>query len=361
MRFLLIDIGAGTMDVLYWDSRSDHHYKAVVKSPVRALVEKADHTKGDLLVTGCEMGGGQLSGVLYKRAGEAEVVMTGSAATTLHHDLEKVRAEGIRIVDERTAHRLAAEERFSRLVLGDFQIERIEKIIDGFGVPFCFDIIAVCAQDHGVPPRGVSHLDYRHNLFKEKLDEDPFPQTLLYRDHECPETFSRLTAIAKTAAGLPAGEIYVMDSGMAAILGASLDSRVQCTKPTLVLDVATSHTVGAALYNNEIAGFFEYHTHDITARRLDRLLVELADGELVHKKLLDEGGHGAYIRKAVGFNSIASIIATGPRRGIIADSKLTILPGAPMGDNMMTGTAGLLEAVRYRKKLKPFSFASSSR
>ncbi|MBW2312327.1 MAG: hypothetical protein JRF35_14885 [Deltaproteobacteria bacterium] len=33
----------------------------------------------------------------------------------------------------------------------------------------------ICAQDHGRPPEGVSHLDYRHTVFKERLDEDPYP------------------------------------------------------------------------------------------------------------------------------------------------------------------------------------------
>ena len=31
-RFLMVDIGAGTMDVLWYDSRIDLHYKAVVGS-----------------------------------------------------------------------------------------------------------------------------------------------------------------------------------------------------------------------------------------------------------------------------------------------------------------------------------------
>lgn len=33
-KFLMLDIGAGTMDVLYYDIDSGLHYKAVVKSPV---------------------------------------------------------------------------------------------------------------------------------------------------------------------------------------------------------------------------------------------------------------------------------------------------------------------------------------
>ena len=40
-RLLMIDIGAGTMDILVYDTQTDLHYKAVVKSPVRYLAEKA--------------------------------------------------------------------------------------------------------------------------------------------------------------------------------------------------------------------------------------------------------------------------------------------------------------------------------
>ena len=75
-RFLLIDVGAGTMDVLYFDEESDLHFKAVVKSPVRDLAEKAAALQGNLVITGTEMGGGAISGVLRQRAQEHEVVMS---------------------------------------------------------------------------------------------------------------------------------------------------------------------------------------------------------------------------------------------------------------------------------------------
>ena len=41
-RFLCIDIGAGTMDLLWYDTESVHHYKAVAVSPV--LAEFGPHT-----------------------------------------------------------------------------------------------------------------------------------------------------------------------------------------------------------------------------------------------------------------------------------------------------------------------------
>lgn len=355
-KFLMVDIGAGTMDVLYFDDESGLHYKAVVKSPVPHVAEKAARLPGNLLVTGYEMGGGPVSEVLKNRAKHAEVLMTASAAMTIHHDVERVRSLGIRVIGDAEAESLRLSNRYSGLSLGDLEVARLKGIVEGFGVELAFDVVAICAQDHGMPPEGVSHLDYRHNLFKSRLDEVPFPHALIFGEGEVPETFNRLRSIAKSAEALPAGEVYVMDSGMAAILGASMDVQAKRKNRILVLDVATSHTVGAALENGEIAGFFEYHTHDITLERIEQLVRDLADGRLEHTRILEEGGHGAYVRKPFGFQAVEAVVATGPKRGLLSESRLPILFGAPWGDNMMTGTVGLLEAVRRRKHLGPFLY-----
>jgi uncharacterized protein (DUF1786 family) len=85
---------------------------------------------------------------------------------------------------------------------------------------------------------------------------------------------------------------------------------------------------------------------------LESLLVELADGKLEHKQILEEGGHGVYMRQAFGFQNVDVIVATGPKRSLVKNSRLPIVMGAPLGDNMMTGAVGLLEAIRRRKGLK---------
>ncbi|SPD73638.1 conserved hypothetical protein [uncultured Desulfobacterium sp.] len=350
-RFLLVDIGAGTMDVLYIDDESETHYKAVVKSPVIDIAQKAAAIEGNLIVTGCEMGGGPISNVLRQQAETHEVVMSASSAATIHHDLARVRSNGIRVVEDVDAEALVGDSNYNHLIIQDLQTERLKGIVEGFGVPFSFDVVGVCAQDHGVPGPGVSHLDFRHNIFKATLDKEPFAHALLFRGSDVPNYLSRLSSIAATAGGLPCKEIYVMDSGMAAIQGASMDNEARSRQNFLVLDVATSHTLGAAITGQEIAGFFEYHTRDITFGRLAGLLQELADGRINHKKLLEEGGHGAYIRRHFGFKAAEVIIVTGPRRALVQDLNLSVpmVLGAPFGDNMMTGTAGLLEAIRRRK------------
>jgi uncharacterized protein (DUF1786 family) len=167
---------------------------------------------------------------------------------------------------------------------------------------------------------------------------------------------SRLLAIAESAGAFPAQELYVMDSGMAAVLGAAMDPRARRRKHKLLVDVATSHTIGAAMEGDEIAGFFEYHTKDITPGRLERLLRDLANGELEHAEILAEGGHGAYLRHAYGYGAVEVIVVTGPRRSLLEETNLSILLGAPLGDNMMTGAVGVLEAIRRRKGCPPLAY-----
>jgi len=344
-NILTIDIGAGTMDVLCYVPDEKMHYKAVVKSPVRTQAAAIEATDGDLLVTGVEMGGGPVSAALQARAKTARVRISASAAATVHHDPSRVAAMGLEILPDDAVDDIAEDDGFTRITLQDIDPLRIRRLVEGFGLPFEFDAVAVCAQDHGAAPPGVSHLEFRHNLFKVRLDEKPFPHTLLFTPRSLPAEFRRLAAIAQSAGRLPTQKVYVMDSGMAAILGASLDPTLRHKQTVMVLDIATSHTVGAVLTGGELQGSFEYHTHDITLERLEQLLRDLPRGRLSHDQILAEGGHGAYLRGAPGFEALEAIVATGPKRRLMAPTHLPITWGAPWGDNMMTGCVGLLEAM----------------
>jgi uncharacterized protein (DUF1786 family) len=347
---LAIDIGAGTMDVMCYVPDENMHYKAVVKSPVRTLGADIAATEGNLVVSGVEMGGGQVTEALKSRARRAEVVLTASAAATIHHDAERVKAMGMRVVADRDAEKFWSDPAFTPVKLQDIDSQRIRQIVEGFGLPFEFASVAVCAQDHGAAPAGVSHLDFRHQLFKSRLDAQPYPHTLLYSADTLPEAFHRLHCIAQSASDLPTEQVYVMDSGMAAIAGASMDASLKQKETYMVLDIATSHTVGAVVGRGELLASFEYHTHDITLERLERLMRDLADGKLEHHSILAEGGHGAYLRHAPGFDRIEAIVATGPKRRLLAESTMAITWGAPWGDNMMTGCVGLLRALRHREE-----------
>ena len=345
-KYLLVDIGAGTMDILYLNDDTGQQYKAVVASPVIEVANQLASTKGNIVLTGLEMGGGAVTRVLKARAETASVVISVTAAATLNHNMDKVASWGLQVVSEKEARKYADDARYSHIVLTDLDLVRLQNIVAGFGVPFSFDILAVCAQDHGVPPSGVSHLDYRHNCFVDILDQSPHPHELLYDHKSVPLEMNRLRSILQQALKVPADRVYVMDSGMAAVLGAATDETARQMETKVVLDVATSHTVAAVMSGAEIAGFFEYHTHDITLERLEALMRDLAAGNLSHEQILSEGGHGCYLRRPVGYENVQAIIATGPKRDLVRASNLPIVWGAPLGDNMMTGNAGLLAAIK---------------
>lgn len=355
-NILTIDIGAGTMDVLCYVPDEKMHYKAVVVSPVRTMAAAINAASGDLLVSGREMGGGPVTTALKERCQTHEVVISTSASATLHHDPARVKALGLRIIPDEEIAIQSRDSRFHSIVLNDIDVPRIQQIVEGFGLPFEFKAVAVCAQDHGVAPTGVSHLDFRHQAFKAKLDKAPRAHALLYPAEAIPTHFNRLRAIAGACHQLPAQSVYVMDSGMAAILGASMDPAVQGKETYMVLDIATSHTVGAVLRRQTLLGSFEYHTHDISLNRLEQLLLDLPDGKLTHTQILSEGGHGAYLREAPGYSQIEAIVATGPKRRLMKNTKLPITWGAPWGDNMMTGCVGLLEAVRQHQQMAPIVY-----
>jgi uncharacterized protein (DUF1786 family) len=345
-NLLAIDIGAGTMDILCWVPDENMHYKAVVQSPVRTLARRIEATRGNLVVNGVEMGGGPVTEALQARAKTHRVAITAGAAATLHHDPDRVAAMGMEIIPDGEAAELGKAPACTPVTLGDIEPDRIRQIVEGFGLDFEFSAVAICAQDHGAAPPGISHLDYRHRLFRERLDRSPRPHTLLFDADTLPGEFNRLKSIAHIAGKFPSDRVFVMDSGQAAILGASLDPSLGEKKTFMVLDIATSHTVAAVMSGGELAASFEYHTRDIDLPRLEKLLRDLPEGGIAHDKILEEGGHGAYFRKAVGFDAVAAIVATGPKRRLLADTVLPITWGAPWGDNMMTGCTGLVEAMR---------------
>jgi uncharacterized protein (DUF1786 family) len=354
-QFLMVDIGAGTMDILCYNTLNGEHFKAVAPSPVRTIAEQIHGTHGPLVITGVEMGGGPVSEALLARAKQSEVIVSRSAAATLHHDMDRVGRWGLVVLDDQEAASRIQDPDRSHVELADFQPARLEQIISGMGLAMEFEAVALCAQDHGIAPPGVSHLDFRHTLFQGLLNRSPRPHDLLFRRDEIPEPFNRLRSIAQSAAAI-SNDVYVMDSGMAAVTGAAQDAQARGREPVMVLDIATSHTVGAVLLRNELAAQFEYHTRDISLERLEQLMRDLPDGRIDHGRILAEGGHGAYLRQSVGYDNVQAMIATGPKRRLLAGCRLPVIWGAPMGDNMMTGCVGLLESLRRRLGLDPIVY-----
>ncbi len=352
-RFLAIDVGAGTLDAMFLDTRSGDQFKFVAKSPTRVLAEKIDTCKSEqILITGRQMGGGPVSEAIRKKATECTVMMTRSAAETIHHRMEKVRNLGVTLIPQRVAQKKRKSRNVSWFKTGDVPVKDLITVFRAMGIKPAVDFLGIAVQDHGTPKMKISTLDFRHTIFQEIIEASPKPSAFLFASDRIAPYLRRMRAVAMDSVPFPSGKVYVMDTGMAAILGASSAPAAFEKKAIIVLDVATSHTLGALVMGDEIGGFFEYHTSELTPSILKSLIIDLADGKLSHAKIRSEGGHGAYVRKSVGFKQIELILATGPRRKILEHVGIdNIVLGAPFGDNMMTGTAGLILAIAERERL----------
>lgn len=350
-RFLGIDVGAGTLDALFLDTASGDQFKFVAKSPTRVLAEQIMACRrGRLLLTGPQMGGGAVTEAIRLKARGGSLMMTRSAAETIHHRMDRVESLGVLLVSRERAKREAKRSRVRHFHTGDVPAGKIKAILKSLGVDPVVDYLGICVQDHGTPRHRVSSLDFRHRILKETIERVPKASAFLFEAGEIPSYLRRMRAAATDGRRIRSGKIYLMDTGMAAILGASSDPSALKKNSLIVLDIATSHTLGALLVGGEIGGFFEYHTHAVTPELLRCLIVDLAEGKLVHERVVAQGGHGAYVRKAVGFDHVECIVITGPKRGIMEAVRMdrTVL-GAPFGDNMMTGAAGVVLAMAERE------------
>jgi len=350
-RFLAIDVGASTLDAMFFDSHSGDQFKFVAKSPTRVLAERIMACESSrILITGRQMGGGPITEAIKSKTRQCKVMMTRSAAETIHHRRERVRNLGVMCISARTAKQEAKKRNTSHFKTGDVVVEDIMTLLKSMGIDPVVDFFGICVQDHGTPKEKISSLDFRHQIFKGIIDEDPRPSAFLFEADRIPPYLRRMRAAAMDAKGIPSSKIYLMDTGMAAILGASSDPSARGKRSIMVLDIASSHTLGALLLDGEIGGFFEYHTSAITPGILEALIVDLAEGRLSHEGIVSAGGHGAYTRRAPGFDGVEIILATGPKRRILKGVGIEgIVPGAPFGDNMMTGTAGLILAMAQRE------------
>jgi len=351
VRFLAIDVGAGTLDAMFLDTRSGDQFKFVAKSPTRTLAEEIMACKTQrILITGRQMGGGPVAEAIRTKARECRIMMTRSAAETIHHRRERIENLGVILISQKEAKKGARRHSTTSFKAGDIRVETILPVLEMMGIEPVVDFFGICVQDHGTPRGRISSLDFRHQIFRGIIDKSPKPSAFLFEADQIPPYLRRMRAAASDAEGIPSGKIYLMDTGMAAVLGASSDPSARGKNSLIVLDIATSHTLGALLVGGEIGGFFEYHTSALTPKILESLIINLAEGKLSHERIIAKGGHGAYIRKAIGFDGVETILATGPKRRILEHVRIDrIVLGSPFGDNMMTGTAGLILAMSERE------------
>jgi uncharacterized protein (DUF1786 family) len=354
MKILAIDIGAGTEDVLLYNSvleNVENCIKMVLPSPSQVFAAKvrAETLQGnDLFVKGETIGGGAFSHALKQHAEAGfRVYMTENAAYTVRNNLDQVKEMGIEIVQD------SGPENFegTTMVLEEVNINKLHGLLKFFGEPFSdIDFVAVAVQDHGVFPQEMSNRRFRINKIRELLQKNPKPEAFAFRENEIPPYYPRMKSVVQASKRqLPDAQVLVMDTSPDAILGCLMDPAVENADPILAVNVGNGHTMAAIISKDKVTAVLEHHTRLLNPQKMERLLRDFADGKLSNDKVFEDNGHGMfYLSEPPGFSEIEKVVVTGPNRNILAKTNLPVHFATPAGDVMMSGPIGLVEATKRR-------------
>ncbi len=341
MALLAVDVGAGTQDILLCEEGVpiENSAKMVMPSQTVIVGKKIDRARlrgEDVFLAGTTMGGGA-SARAAKRQIDAgfRVFASPKAALTFNDDLERVKKMGVLITEEAPPEADVVE-------MADLDLPGIKETFERFGLDMPRDV-AVAVQDHGRSPNRSNRV-VRFEEMARVLDSGGDLRSFVHLDP--PPIFNRMGAVKEMLdrAGL---RPMIMDTGPAAIFGATLDPR--CAEPALVLNIGNGHTIGAVVADERITALFEHHTSALTADKLLRFSERLCDGTLTNGEVFEDGGHGAHVVEAPGAEKIRSVVVTGPNRERFLGSGLLgelgpVVSAAPGGDMMITGCLGLVEA-----------------
>ena len=351
MQILTVDVGTGTQDIFLYDSRLDleNGFKLVVPSPtmiVRQRLQEATRKREAVLLTGVIMGGGPSHWAVedHLRAGLA-VYATPDAARSFNDDLEEVKESGIEVVSDDEACQLVGKT--THIELLDFDFASIRQSLLSFGVTLDdLSAVAVAVFDHGDAPPGYSDRQFRFDYLDERIRAENRLSAFAYLAEEVPPIMTRLKAVVKSAQGMDS-PLVVMDTAPAAVLGATYDPQLLGRNRVMVVNVGNFHSLAFRLGPSGIEGVFEHHTGLIDLKKLENLLVSLANGSLTHEDIFGDHGHGALIYSSQPFSLTDGdfgIVVTGPRRNMMRKSKLRPYFAVPFGDMMLAGCFGLLAA-----------------
>jgi uncharacterized protein (DUF1786 family) len=358
MKILALDIGAGTEDIFLFDSQKkniENCIKFVLPSPSRvfaAKVRESTRRGKDVLVKGDVIGGGSFSVALKDHIEQAlRVIMTEKAAYTVRNDLDEVRKLGIEVVEKESEL-----EGFNGeiLTIGEVNLIQLQKFLAKFGETLTdLDVVAIAVQDHGVFPKGMSNRRFRINKMRELLEANPKPENFAFMEDEIPPFFLRMTSAAQASRRqLSKAKVLLMDTSPDAILGCLKDPIVKGNDQVLAVNVGNGHTIAALISMGKMVGIMEHHTRLLNPEKIERFLVDFADGKLTDEEVFKDDGHGLFfLSEPPTFSKIDMVIATGPNRNMLAKTNLSVHFAAPAGDVMMTGPIGLVEAAK--RKFKP--------
>lgn len=347
MRILAIDIGGGTQDILIFDTRQtiENCVQLIMPSPTSILAQKvsaATRAKRPIFFTGVNMGGGPSKRALgnHLKAG-LKAYATPEAAATFDDDIEEVAKWGVRIITEGEAPKGQGVE---IIETRDLDMAAVEKALTAFNVEPKFDAVAVAVLDHGAAPPGVSDRLFRFQHLEATIRKGGSLFGFAYLAQEIPTHLTRMKAVARSLGkDLP---LLVMDTPVAAAIGAGEDMEVARHEHRLIVNAGNFHTLAFHLRGNSIIGLFEHHTGLLSKEKLDEMIARLIKGDLTSQEIYGDNGHGCIVIETSP--SVPFLAVTGPRRQLMVGSEHNPYFAAPYGDMMLTGCFGLVRACAQR-------------
>jgi uncharacterized protein (DUF1786 family) len=335
VRILAIDAGAGTQDILVYESdRSiENCTKLILPSQTQVVatrIREATARGVPIYLTGSLMGGGASSEAIeaHLRAG-LPVYSAIEPARTLHNDLQRVQQLGVQICDSPP---LGAEY----IWLQDVDLDGIRTALERFGVRMP-SLFAIAVQDHGFVA-GSGAREFRYEFLQELLAQGGDLRDMIFRD--APDYMIRMRAVQ---ASLPGA--LVMDTGAAAVLGILGDpvvTRAARDDGAILVNIGNMHTFAIAIRGMRVYGIAEHHSGGITPAVLSHLVDQLAGGRLTHAEVMQMGGHGAAFVPDYATSAPFPMVAiTGPNRAVARE--LGYYEAVPHGDMMLSGPFGLVE------------------
>jgi len=344
-RILAVDVGAGTQDILLFDSDKtiENCVKLVLPSQttiVAQRIRQATQSGRDIFLTGNLMGGGPFVSAAKKhiRAG-LSVYATSLAARSVRDDLREVGAMGIKIVE-------LAPDNVVSVSTRDVDLPRLRQALALFDVDLP-ERFAVAVQDHGEAP-GMSQRRFRFKHWADFVKAGGDLQALAYVA-DPPSYLTRMNAVLADVPGA-----LLMDTCAAAVVGALCDEQVAAChdEGVVIVNVGNQHTLGVLCQNQRIWGVFEHHTACLDVNKLKLYIEMLQEGNIDNNKIFEDNGHGAYVDpgyfliKERTNDAFRFITVTGPNRHMARP--LGYHFAAPYGDMMLSGCYGLITAAHWR-------------
>jgi len=339
MRILAIDIGAGTQDILLFDSEKkiENCTSLVLPTPSKILAERLKAIEGPIFIHGDTIGGGALTHAILRHLEKgSRVVMAESAAYSVRNDLDEVTSMGIEVGER------PPSGGFKELKIQEIDLSLLREFLSRFGVSLEVDVVAVAVQDHGVAPQEISDRAFRFEKSEMMLRKDNRPESFHFLENEIPEYYLRMRSAVRAVRRNTTAPVLVMDTAFSAILGC-VD---EVPGSLLIVNAGNGHTIAAVVNDRKIEGLYEHHTHELTPERLENDLRRFVRGELSNREVFEANGHGVITLKPI--REEVTVIVTGPNRDLFKRTSLKFNYAAPGGNTMMTGPIGLVKAAQLR-------------